>query len=154
MPVAAATAGLIDYFIALSILCLMMIWYGVTPNPAILFLPFSVLFSYMAAIGVGMWLSALNVKYRDIRYVVPFLIQLWLFATPVIYPNTLVPEKYRWLISLNPMSGVIDAHRACILGHKSIDWYSLGISLATTIVLLITGIFYFRRMEEDFADII
>lgn len=154
MPVAAATAGLIDYFIALSILCLMMIWYGVTPNPTILFLPFSVLFSYMAAIGVGMWLSALNVKYRDIRYVVPFLIQLWLFATPVIYPNTLVPEKYRWLISLNPMSGVIDAHRACILGHKSIDWYSLGISLATTIVLLITGIFYFRRMEEDFADII
>ena len=154
IPAAAPVAGLLDYLIAMSILCVMMIWYRVTPSLSMLLLPLLVFCAFIAATGVGMWLSALNVKYRDIRYTIPFLVQLWLFATPVIYPITLLPEKYRWLLSLNPMGGVIDAHRACILGHKPIDWVSLGISMGTTLLIFVTGVFYFRRMERSFADII
>ena len=128
MPASSTLAGLLDYFIAMSIMVLMMIWYQFTPTAAIVLLPFLVFCGFLAATGVGLWLSAMNVRYRDIRYVVPFFIQLWLFATPVIYPTTLLPEKFRWLLALNPMSGVIEAHRACILGHKPIDWLPLGIS--------------------------
>ncbi len=154
MPIASTIAGLLDYLIAMSILVLMMIWYDFTPSPAMLLLPFLMLCAFIAATGVGMWLSAMNVKYRDIRYVIPFLIQLWLFATPVIYPTTMLPEKYRWLLSLNPMGGVIDAHRTCILGHKPIDWVSLSISVGMILLIFVTGIFYFKRMEQSFADII
>jgi len=154
IPTASTIAGLLDYLIAMSILVLMMILYHFTPGPVMALLPFLVLCAFMAATGVGLWLSAINVKYRDIRYVIPFLIQLWLFATPVIYPTTMLPEKYRWLMSLNPMGGVIDAHRACILGHKPIDWVSLGISVGMILLIFVTGVFYFKRMEHTFADII
>ena len=154
MPIASTIAGLLDYLIALSILVVMMFWYHVTPTVTILLLPFLVLCGFMAATGVGLWLSALNVKYRDIRYVIPFLIQLWLFATPVIYPSSMLPERFRWILSLNPMGGVIEAHRACILGNKPIDWNSLLISVGMILLIFISGAFYFRRMERSFADII
>ena len=154
MPTASALAGLLDYIIATSILFLMMFWYHFTPSPAMFLLPFLMFCAFMTATGVGMWLSALNVKYRDIRYVIPFLIQLWLFATPVIYPASMLPKKYQWLLSLNPMGGVIEAHRACILGNKAIDWVSLGISVSITILIFVTGILYFKRMEKSFADVI
>jgi len=154
MPVAATASGILDYFIALVILVVMMIIYHVSPGPIMLLLPVLLFWSCVSATGVGMWLSALNVKYRDIRHIIPFLIQLWLFATPVIYPNTLLPEKYRWVISLNPIAGIIEAHRACILGHKPIDWLSLGISICVSSLIFATGLFYFKKMEKTFADII
>ncbi|HUU40797.1 MAG TPA: ABC transporter permease [Desulfatiglandales bacterium] len=154
MPVASTLAGIIDYFIALSILILMMVFYHVTPGVSMLLLPILLLCSLMAATGVGFWLSALNVKYRDIKYVVPFLIQLWLFATPVIYPASMLPEKYQWILSLNPMAGVIEAHRACILGNKPVDWNSLIISVGMILLIFISGAFYFKKMERSFADVI
>ena len=152
MPLAPTLAGLLDYAIAMSILILMMLFYHITPGPSLLLLPFLLLCGFLSATGVGMWLSAINVKYRDVRYAVPFLVQIWLFATPVIYPTSMLPEKFRWILSLNPMAGIIEAHRACILNHQSINWNSLVISLAMTLLIFITGVFYFRRMERTFAD--
>ena len=154
MPMASTVAGLLDYIIALSILVVMMFWYHITPTLTMFLLPFLMLCGFMAATGVGLWLSAMNVRYRDIRYVIPFLIQLWLFATPVIYPTSMLPERFRWLLSLNPMGGVIEAHRACILGNKPIDWNSLLVSVGMILVIFISGAFYFKRMERSFADII
>ena len=154
MPIAATASGILDYFIALLILVVMMIFYHVTPGPVMLLLPILLFWSWVSATGVGMWLSALNVKYRDIRHIIPFLIQLWLFATPVIYPNTLLPEKYRWVISLNPIAGIIEAHRTCILGHKPVDWVSMGISIGMSVLIFVTGLYYFKKMEKTFADII
>lgn len=154
MPTASTLAGLLDYFIAMSILIVMMIWYHFVPSSTIILFPFLIFFGLLAATGVGMWLSAMNVRYRDIRYVIPFLIQLWLFATPVIYPSTMLPEKFRWLLALNPMTGLVEAHRACILGHKAIDWMSLGTSCVIIILVFVSGLYYFRWMEKSFADII
>jgi len=154
MPLSSSFAGILDYFIALSILILMMFFYHITVSPSLLLLPFLLLSAFFASTGVGLWLSAVNVKYRDVRYAIPFLIQIWLFATPVIYPTSILPEKFRWILSLNPMAGVIEAHRACILSHQPINWQSLAISLAMTLFIFISGAFYFRRMERSFADII
>ena len=113
-----------------------------------------VLGRYMALVGVGLWLSALNVQYRDIRYVIPFLIQLWLFCSPVIYPASMATGNYKWIIFLNPMSGVIKGYRACIMGHQPIDWSLLGLSATIILLILISGLFYFRRMEKVFADVV
>ncbi len=154
MPLSSALAGILDYFIALSILIVMMFIYHITPSPLLLLLPVLLLCSFFAASGVGLWLSAINVKYRDVRYAIPFLIQIWLFATPVIYPASMLPEKYRWILALNPMGGLVEAHRACILGNQPINWQSLAISLGVTVFIFVTGAFYFRRMERFFADII
>ena len=154
VPMGTTLAGLLDYTIALSILGIMMAWYHLTPGLGMLLLPVLMLLTFLAATGVGMWLSAMNVKYRDIRYAIPFLIQLWLFVTPVIYPTSLLPERYRWLMALNPMAGVIEAHRAAILANKPIDWLSLAISFGMIIFVFVTGAFYFKRMERSFADVI
>jgi lipopolysaccharide transport system permease protein len=131
----------------------MMIYYQFVPTVGIVLFPFLVGLTFLCAVGVGLWLSALNVQYRDIRYVIPFLIQLWMFLSPVIYPVSMVPEKYQWLLALNPMGGVIKAYRASILGHQPIDWSLLGLSSAMIFLVVITGLFYFRRMEKVFADV-
>ena len=110
--------------------------------------------TFLCALGVGLWLSALNVKYRDIRYVIPFLIQLWMFVSPVIYLVSIVKGKYQWLLALNPMGGVIRAYRASLLGHQPNDWPLLCLSTAAILLILMTGLFYFRRMEKAFADVI
>jgi lipopolysaccharide transport system permease protein len=154
VPTSATLAGLVDYVIALSVLVIMMGVYRFAPGIEIVLVPLLLMLCFFTATGVGLWLSALNVKYRDIRYVVPFLLQFWLFVTPVIYPISFLPEQYRWLMALNPMAGVIEAHRVAVLGHKAIDWFSLGISSSVLIILLVTGAFYFRRMERSFADVI
>lgn len=154
IPLSAALPGIVDYFIALCILILMMLFYGFVPNLFIIFLPLVVFFAFISATGLGLWLSALNVKYRDVKYAIPFFIQLLLFATPVIYPATMLPQRFRWLLSLNPISGIIDAHRACILGYKPIDWPLLGISILVSLFIFITGLYYFRRTERSFADVI
>ena len=154
IPLTSSLAGMVDYCIAFIILVLMMIYYGITPGFSIIFLPIVLFLTFITATGFGLWFSSLNVKYRDVRHALPFFIQLLLFATPVIYPLTFVPEKYRWLLSLNPMSGIIEVHRACILGNKSIDLNTLSISVSISLIIFISGLFYFRRTERFFADII
>jgi lipopolysaccharide transport system permease protein len=155
VPASASLAGLLDFFIAMFVLGLLMIHYQVVPGlMGILLFPCLVGLTFMCALGVGLWLSAMNVNYRDIRYVIPFLIQLWMFVSPVIYPVSIVDEKYQWLLALNPMGGVINAFRASILGHQSIDWFLLGLSTGMILLILVSGLFYFRRMEKVFADVV
>ena len=153
VPMGATLAGLVDYVIALSILIIMMLWYHITPGVSILLLPIFIICAFLAATGVGMWLSAMNVKYRDIRYAIPFVIQLWLFASPVIYPTSILPERFRWIFALNPMGGLLEAHRAVVLGHP-IVWTSLSLSCIMILLVFLTGVLYFKRMERSFADII
>jgi lipopolysaccharide transport system permease protein len=152
VPTAAAVSGLLDFFVASLLLGAMMLWYGIFPGAAVLLFPLLVILTFLCAVGAGLWLSALNVEYRDIRYVIPFLIQLWLFASPVIYPSSIVPERYQWLMALNPMAGVIKAFRASLLGSTPVDWGSLSISAGVIALLLVSGLYYFRRMERTFAD--
>ncbi|MBE9572793.1 MAG: ABC transporter permease [Proteobacteria bacterium] len=154
IPASASLAGLLDFFIAMLVMGAMMIYYNFIPNIGILLFPFLVSLTFLCAVGVGLWLSALNVQYRDIRYVIPFLIQLWMFVSPVIYPVSMVKEKYQWLLALNPMGGVINAYRASLLGHMPINWSLLGLSTVVIIILFLSGLYYFRRMERTFADVI
>ncbi|MBU4464016.1 MAG: ABC transporter permease [Proteobacteria bacterium] len=154
IPASASLAGLLDFFIAMLVMGAMMIYYNFIPNIGILLFPFLVGLTFLCAVGVGLWLSALNVQYRDIRYVIPFLIQLWMFVSPVIYPVSMVKEKYQWLLALNPMGGVIEAYRASLLGHVPINWFLLGLSTVIIIILFLSGLYYFRRMERTFADVI
>ena len=154
IPASSSLAGLLDFFIAMLVMGAMMIYYKFIPSIGILLFPLLVGLTFLCAVGVGLWLSALNVQYRDIRYVIPFLIQIWMFVSPVIYPVSMVSEKYQWLLALNPMGGVIQAYRASLLGHKPIDWFLLGISTAIIIIIFLSGLYYFRRMEKVFADVI
>jgi lipopolysaccharide transport system permease protein len=154
IPAASSLAGLLDFFIAMLVLGALMIYYHFVPSIGILLFPVLVGLTFLCALGVGLWLSALNVQYRDIRYVIPFLIQIWMFVSPVIYPVSMVKGKYQWLLALNPMGGVIKAYRASLLGHIPIDWLLLGLSTATIFVILVSGLFYFRRMEKHFADVV
>lgn len=151
-PASAALAGLLDFAIAALILGVMMVYYQYIPGPEMLLLPFLIGMVFVCAVGVGLWLSALNVQYRDIRYVVPLLVQLWMFVSPVIYPISMVPKKYHLLVSINPMVGTIEALRASLLGHQPINWLLLGISAIIISFIFLSGIYYFRRMERVFAD--
>jgi len=130
-----------------------MVYYGICPGSGILMFPFLMILVALAALGTGMILAALNVAYRDFRYVIPFLIQFWLFATPVIYPASIVPNQWRWLINLNPMAGLITGIRSSLL-NQPMSWADMAISGAVSVVLFVIGIVYFRKMERRFADII
>lgn len=154
IPLASSLAGLLDFFIAMLVLGILMIYYQFLPGVTIFLFPFLVGLTFFCAVGVGLWLSALNVEYRDIRYVIPFLIQVWMFVSPVIYPVSLIDGKYQWLMALNPMGGLINAYRACLLGHRPINWVLLGISTIVICFLFFSGCYYFRRMEKTFADVI
>ncbi|MFH2204585.1 MAG: ABC transporter permease [Elusimicrobiota bacterium] len=154
MPAAAALAGLLDFFIAMLVLGAMMFYYRLAPGFEILLFPCLVGLTFLCAVGTGLWLSALNVQFRDIRYVIPFLVQLWMFVSPVIYPVSMVPEKYRWFLALNPMGGVIKAFRASLLGHQPVDWGLLGISTLVIAAILLSGLRFFQNMEKTFADVI
>jgi lipopolysaccharide transport system permease protein len=154
IPAAAVAAGLVDFALASLILVLLMIGYRVELTWRLfLLLPLTALLTLLA-LGVGLLLSALNVKYRDIRHALPFLVQIWMFASPVIYPTTLVPETWRWVIALNPMTGIIDGFRAALFGASPDIWQELAISAGITLILLLGSAFAFRRMEKNFADII
>jgi lipopolysaccharide transport system permease protein len=154
VPASAALGGLLDFFIALFVLAALMAYYQFIPGAAILFFPVLVALTFLCAIGVGLWLSALNVQYRDIRYAIPFLIQIWMFVSPVIYPVSLVKERYQWLLAINPMGGVIHAYRACLLGRQPIDWQLLTLSALIILAIFLGGLYYFRRMEKVFADVV
>jgi lipopolysaccharide transport system permease protein len=153
VPAAAMLAGLVDFLLAFMMLVLLMFYYRVTVTVQILFLPVLILLTALFSLGVGTWMSALNVKYRDVRFALPFLIQLWLFVSSVILPSTSIPQKWRWLLMLNPMSGIIEGYRAALFGLP-FDWPALGIASALTIVVLLYAIYAFGRVERSFADII
>jgi lipopolysaccharide transport system permease protein len=153
IPGAAVAAGLVDFAIAFVILVLLMIYYGVMVTWNALMFPVVVLLTTLLALGMGMWLSALNVKYRDVRFALPFLIQVGLFVSPVIYPVSFLPGKLAWILSLNPMTGIIEGYRSALFG-RPFNWSALGISTAITLALLIYSSYSFRRMEKSFADII
>ena len=154
VPISAVLGGLVDFVIAFMILLGMMLYYGIVPGWAIVTLPGFILLAVMTALGVGLWLSALNVQYRDVRYTIGFLVQLWLFLTPVAYPSSIVPEKWRPLYGLNPMAGVVEGFRWALLGKSQPPGAMLWVSVAVVIVILFGGLYYFRRMEQQFADIV
>ena len=154
VPISAVLGGLLDFAIAFVILLLMMAYYGVRPTWAIVTLPAFLLLAMLTALGVGLWLSALNVKYRDVRYTITFLIQFWLFATPVAYSASIVPARWRALYGLNPMAGVVEGFRWALLGKSTGPGALLAVSVAVVILILIGGLYYFRRMEAEFADVV
>lgn len=162
IPLASVLSGLVDFGIGFVVLIGMILYYNnlpgsetqVTPTIAVLTLPFFILLALITALGVGLWLSALNVIYRDINYIIPFLTQFWLFVTPIAYPSSLVPEKWRWLYALNPMTGVVEGFRWALLGVETAPGPMLAVSTSISILVLISGLFYFRRMERTFADMV
>jgi lipopolysaccharide transport system permease protein len=153
VPLSGVLAGLPDFAIAFVVLLGMMLFYGVWPTAAVAWLPLFLLLALVTALGVGLWLSALNVQYRDIGYVVPFLTQFWLFATPVAYPSSLLSEPWRTLYGLNPMVGVVEGFRWALLGSNP-PGAMLGLSAVVAALLLLGGAYYFRRMEKTFADVV
>jgi len=153
LPFASVGAALVDFAISFSILFALMVYYGVAPTQATLMVAPLVLLTTFTALGMGTFLSALNVAYRDFRHVVPFMVRIWMFLTPVVYPVTIVPKNWQWLVSLNPMSGIVDAYRSAILG-KPFDWGNLCISMTVAAVAFLVGMLCFRRLERQFADIV
>src|SRR2546421_1206486 len=154
IPGAAVGAGLVDFAIAFVILIGLMIYYHVGLTWNLLAVPFLLALTTLLALGVGMWTSALNVKYRDVRYALPFMIQLWMFASPVIYPASLIPQKWRWVLWLNPLTGIIEGFRSSLFGVNQFDWTALSISIVVTLGILVYSAYSFRRMERVFADIV
>jgi lipopolysaccharide transport system permease protein len=153
IPGAAVAAGLVDFAIAAVILFIMAFHYGVIFGVSVFMLIPLVLLTTLLAAGVGMWISALNVKYRDVRYALPFVLQIWMYVTPIIYPVTFIPARWHWLIALNPLSGIIQGFR-CAIFSRPFDWNGMAIAAAVTMSVLIYAAFAFRRMEREFADII
>jgi lipopolysaccharide transport system permease protein len=154
VPIASVLAGIVDFLVAFGLVLIGMAVYDVAPTWAALALPGFVLFAILTALAVGLWLSALNVQYRDIRYTIPFLAQFWMFLTPIAYPASIVPEAYRLLYGLNPMAGVIEGFRWALLDTAAPDWGLMAVSAGVVILLLSGGVLYFRRMERTFADVV
>lgn len=154
IPLAGVLSGLVDFAIAFLLLLIMMACYHTPLRWAILTVPLFVLLAVVTALSVGLWLSALNVQYRDVRYAIPFLVQIWLFVTPVAYPISIVPAAWRTLYGLNPMVGVVEGFRWALLGNTDSPGATLLVSCAVTLMLLVGGLFYFRKMEETFADVV
>jgi lipopolysaccharide transport system permease protein len=154
IPIASVLSGIVDFALAFVVLLGMMFYYGMMPTLNVLWLPLFVLLALIASLGVGLWLSALNVEYRDVRYVVPFITQFWMFVTPIAYPSSLLSEPWRTLYGLNPMVGVVEGFRWALLGTKTAPGPLIAVSSTAALVILVTGAFYFRRMEKTFADIV
>lgn len=155
VPASAVIVSFVDFLISGMILLGMMIWYNFVPDWHLFTLPIFVLIAFAAAMGAGLWLAALNVKYRDFRYIVPFIVQFGLYVSPVGFSSNVVPQQWRLLYSLNPMVGVIDGFRWAILrGNSQIDWQGFSLSMALVLLLFVSGIWYFRKTERTFADVI
>jgi len=154
VPTATILSGIVDFALAFVVLAGMMLVYGIAPTINLLWLPLFMLLALITALGAGLWLSALNVKFRDVKYVVPFLTQLWMFLTPIAYPSTMLPEPWRTLYGLNPMAGVIEGFRWALLGTQMTVGPMIFLSAVAAVILLITGAIYFRRMEKTFADVV
>jgi len=149
-----ALSAAVDFLFSFGVLFVIILYYGVTPSRNILALPLFISLAVIASLGVGMWLSALNVQFRDVRYVVPFITQFWMLATPIAYPSSLLSDPWRTLYGLNPMAGVVEGFRWSLLGLNTPPRPILIVSFLASLAILISGAFYFRRMEKDFADIV
>ena len=154
IPLSAVLSPLVDFAVAFGILIAMLAWFGFVPGWSLLALPLFMLLCVATALAVSLWLSALCVKYRDVTVVIPFLVQIWLYASPVAYPVSLVPERWRFLYSLNPMAGVIEGFRWSLLGNPAPDFKVMAVSALAVVILLVGGIVYFKRMEQAFADVV
>lgn len=160
VPTASVAAALVDFAISFGILAALMIYHGVAPTWKVLLLPVFAAQLTALALGFGVWMSALNVKYRDIKFALPFVIQLWFFVSPILYPVSLVtgktdhPARWHWLLSLNPMTGIVEGFRACLFAQKNFDWTAIAVSAVITLALLAYAALTFQRMEKSFADIV
>lgn len=155
VPAATVITSFVDFLIAASLMGVMMLWFGFAPSSRIILLPFFLALAMAAAVGCGLWVSALMVKFRDVRFIVPFVVQFGLYVSPVGFKTSMVPEEYRLLFSLNPVTGVIDGFRWCILGSSNpIDPTGMALSIGTIVMLLVSGVWYFRKTERSFADVI
>jgi lipopolysaccharide transport system permease protein len=154
LPLSSVTSGLVDFGIAFAVLLVLVLGYGLRPGVHAIWLPFLMLLALATALGVGLWLSALNALYRDVQYVMPFLVQFWMLASPVAYPSSLVPAKWRWLYGLNPMAGVIEGFRWALTGHGQAPGALLFASAGAVVLLLVGGVLFFQRMEGTLADFV
>ena len=154
IPVSSILSGLLDFVIAFAVFILMALYYGIYPSISIFLLPFLLLLGFTTALGVGLWLSALNVRFRDVRYIIPFLTQFWLFATPIAYPSSLLSEPWRTVYGINPMVGVVEGFRWALLGTETAPGAMIIVSSLVAVCLLVSGVFYFKRVEKYFADVI
>jgi lipopolysaccharide transport system permease protein len=154
IPLAAVLVGVVDFLVAFSVLLAMLLYYGIAPTAAVLTLPLWTAFAVCAALAVGLWLSAINVKFRDVRYTVPFVTQIWLYATPVAYSTSLIPEPWQFVYAINPMVGVVEGFRWALLGQAAVAPGPLLVSIAVVALMLVGGLFHFQRTERTFADVI
>jgi lipopolysaccharide transport system permease protein len=154
LPISAVLSGLVDFAISFAVFLVMMAYYRIVPTAAVIWLPVFTLFAILTALGVGLWLSALNAMYRDVRYVVPFLVQFWMFASPVVYPSSLVSEKWRWLYGLNPLAGIIEGFRWALTGQGQPPGVLLAASGAAVLFLVVSGLIYFHAMEGAISDVV
>ncbi len=153
IPTATVLAGTVDFVLAFLVLLGMMLYFGITPTANVVWLPPLLLLALVTSLGVGLWFAALNVQYRDVRYIVPFLVQFWLFATPIAYPSSLLEEPWRTLYGINPMVGVVEGFRWALLGTETAPGPMIAVSAAAAVAILVGGALYFRRMEKTFADV-
>jgi lipopolysaccharide transport system permease protein len=157
IPISGVLGGLVDFAVSSVVLAILMLVYRIAPTANIVWLPFFLLLAMATALGFGLWLAALNVRYRDVNYLTPFLVQIWMYLTPVIYSVTLIPEQYRWLLALNPMTGVVEGFRWALLGgvmQAEPPGALFAVSVGISLVVLVTGAIFFRSTERTFADII
>lgn len=154
VPISSILSGTVDFLFAFIVLIGLMFWYGIVPTINIIWLPAFLLLAFGTALGVGLWLSAMNVQFRDVRYTIPFLAQFWLFATPIAYPSSLLSEPWRTIYGINPMVGVVEGFRWALVGTATAPGPLIMVSALTMLTILITGMFYFRRMESTFADVV
>lgn len=154
IPLSSVLSGVVDFVLAFAVLLGMMLLYGIVPTTNMLWLPFLLLLAFVASLGVGLWFSAMNVQFRDVRYTIPFLTQFWLFATPIAYPSSLLSESWRIFYGLNPMVGVVEGFRWALLGTETAPGPMILVSSCAAVMILVGGAFYFRRMERTFADVV
>lgn len=154
IPIATVLAGVVDFALSFVVLLGMMAFYGIAPTINLLWMPLFLLLALVTSLAVGLWMSALNVKYRDVRYIVPFVIQVWMFSTPIVYPSSLLPASWRTIYGLNPMVGVVEGFRWALLGTNTTPGFMIVVSAAAALLILVGGAFYFRHMEKSFADIV
>jgi len=155
MPTAAVVGGIVDFGLSFAVLLLMMVYFGIVPTVNAIWLPVFLLLALITSLGVGLWLSAMNVQFRDVRYIVPFLTQFWMFATPIAYPSSLIENPLlRAIYGINPMTGVVEGFRWALLGTDNPPGATIVVSFVVAVILLFTGAFYFRRTEKSFADVV
>jgi lipopolysaccharide transport system permease protein len=154
IPISTVLSGIVDFLLAFAVLLLMMWFYGTVPTVAVAWLPLLLLLALVTALGVGLWLTAMNVQFRDISYIVPFLVQAWMFATPIAYPSSLLEEPWRTIYGINPMVGVVEGFRWALLGTDTAPGPVIYVSVLVAVLIFVSGLFYFRRMERSFADVV